>query len=333
MGADPGIQADTVDDVAGRQPLGFGVGVQLIEIADPQGQIGIGEEFHGLGLGEAHEQCGDILFNGPLLQKGGEDLRLFPGPFVAGDDDPGGIQIVVQRLGFPQKFRAEKNAVRAVFFSNGSGIPHGNGGFDDHGGLWVCLQHQLNHGFYGGGIEIVFLAVIIGGGGDDDKVRISVGIFAVQRGSQVQLFFGQILFNIFVLNGGFALVDQLHLFRDNIHGSHVVVLAQQRGNGEAHIACTGYGNIVLLFWSVFGFGLCFVNEQRCDIEVQRLCQGFQLCDGWFKGSVLQLADHGAVDTRQVCKLDLRQALFLSTGFYGFGQTVEGKLLHRKCPLK
>lgn len=80
------------------------------------------------------------------------------------------------------------------------------------------------------------------------------------------------------------------------------------------------------FLERFGFGLCFVNEQRCDVEVQRLCQGFQLCDGWFKGSVLQLTDHGAVDTRQVCKLDLRQALFLSTGFYGFGQTVEGKLL-------
>ena len=53
--ANPGVQAYAVDDVPGIEALGFGIGIQLVEIADPQGKIGIGKELYGLCLGKTHE--------------------------------------------------------------------------------------------------------------------------------------------------------------------------------------------------------------------------------------------------------------------------------------
>ena len=55
MAADAGIEADALDDLPGIKPLHLGVGVQLIEEANAEGQIGVGEQLDRLGLGEAHE--------------------------------------------------------------------------------------------------------------------------------------------------------------------------------------------------------------------------------------------------------------------------------------
>lgn len=61
MRTDAGIQADTVDDGLSVQTLHLGIGIQLVEVADTQSQVGIGKEFHGLGLLHAHEETRDAL--------------------------------------------------------------------------------------------------------------------------------------------------------------------------------------------------------------------------------------------------------------------------------
>ena len=75
MRTDTGIQAYPLDDGLRIQSLHLSVGVQLIEIADTQSQIGIGEQLHRLRLFHAHEQGGDVLLDGPLPQQGGKGMR------------------------------------------------------------------------------------------------------------------------------------------------------------------------------------------------------------------------------------------------------------------
>ena len=100
----------------------------------------------------------------------------------------------------------------------------------------IGLNDQLDHRLHGAGIEVVLLAVVVGRRGDDHEVRIPIRRFGVQRGGQVEFLFREILLNVFVLNGRLAAVDLLHLLRDDVHGRDVVMLRQQRGDGQADIA-------------------------------------------------------------------------------------------------
>ena len=49
--------------------LDLGISVQLVEIADTQGKIGVGKQLNGLRLFETHEQLRHILLNCTLLQQ------------------------------------------------------------------------------------------------------------------------------------------------------------------------------------------------------------------------------------------------------------------------
>ena len=49
------------------KPLHLGVDVQFIEEGNAEGQIGVGEQLDRLGLGEAHEEGVDILFDSTFL--------------------------------------------------------------------------------------------------------------------------------------------------------------------------------------------------------------------------------------------------------------------------
>ena len=65
--ANPGVQANTVDDLRGVQTTHLGIGVQLVEVRDAQGKIGVGKKLDRLRLGRAHDECGHILVLGALL--------------------------------------------------------------------------------------------------------------------------------------------------------------------------------------------------------------------------------------------------------------------------
>ena len=108
MASDAWVKAYTVDDGFRVQTLHLGVRVQLIEIRDPQGQVGVGKEFHGLGFGQSHEQRVDVFFDGPFLQEGCKVVcgLVQPGiPFGAAYDDTAGVEIVVQGFTLAQELR------------------------------------------------------------------------------------------------------------------------------------------------------------------------------------------------------------------------------------
>lgn len=155
---------------------------------------------------------------------------------VGAHDDARGVQVVVQCLGLPQKFRAEQDVVRAEFFPHAGRVSHRDGGLDDHDGVWVVLHDQLDDGLHRGSVKVLGLAVVVGGGRNDDEIRTGVGFFGVQRSGQVQWFLGEIFFNVFILDRRLAAVDEIHLFRDDIHGPDLVVLRKKGRNGQAHIA-------------------------------------------------------------------------------------------------
>ena len=249
MAADARIEADAIDNLLGIQALHLGIGVQLVEIGHAQRQIGVGKKLHGLGLGEAHDQRWDVLLDSALLQQLGEGARRLNKAFILGiraNDDAAGIKIVVQRLALAQKFGTEDDILAAHLFADGGGVANRNRGFDDHDGIRIILHHQLYYGLHSAGVEEILLAVIISRRGDNDEIGIAIGLLGIQGRYQIELLFGQIFFDILILNRGFFIIDQLHLFRHDIHGHYLMVLAQKCRNGKAHIAGAGHGNFQIL---------------------------------------------------------------------------------------
>lgn len=56
MRTDTRVQADPVDNLLRIQPFHLRVGVQLIEIADPEGKVCIGKELDRLRFGKSHDE-------------------------------------------------------------------------------------------------------------------------------------------------------------------------------------------------------------------------------------------------------------------------------------
>ncbi len=52
--------------------MGFGVGVQLVEVSYAHGQIGVAEQFYRFGFGAVGKQYRYVLFYRTLLQQVGE---------------------------------------------------------------------------------------------------------------------------------------------------------------------------------------------------------------------------------------------------------------------
>ena len=74
MCADTGVKTHAIDDGLRVESFHFGVGVQLIEVAHTQGQVGVGKKFHSLGFGQTHKKCINIFFYRPFLQQGSKGL-------------------------------------------------------------------------------------------------------------------------------------------------------------------------------------------------------------------------------------------------------------------
>ena len=104
MAANARIQTDALDNLLGVQPLHLCIGIQLVEIADTQGQIGVGKQLNSFCLREAHDQRVDVLLNSTLLQQ----TRKCVGGFhqtgivhVSANNDTARVQIVVQSFRLP----------------------------------------------------------------------------------------------------------------------------------------------------------------------------------------------------------------------------------------
>ena len=233
MAADARIKADTVDDLLSVQTLALCIGVQLIEVGNAQSQICIGEQLNSLCLGEAHEQSVDVLLDSTFLQQTSELVCCLNQTLIvqiSANDDTRRIQVIIESLGLTQELRAEDDILAVELLTNRCCVAHRNGGLDDHDGIRVVLHDQLDHSLDCARVEVLRVAVVVCRSRYNNKVRISVCNLCIQSCGQVQFLFCEILLDIVILNRGLTVVDHVHLLRDNIHSSHLMVLAEKRSN-------------------------------------------------------------------------------------------------------
>ena len=230
--ADARVEADAADDLPRAQTLDLGVGVQLVEVGDAQGEVGVDEELGGLRLGEAHEEGLDVRLEGAFLQEGGEGAGLVLGVRVAADDDAGGVEVVVEGLGLAQELGAEEN-VGAVLFAHGDGVADGDGGLNDDGGRGFAgaVADQGQDALDGGAVEVVGLGVVVGGHGHDDEVRSAVCGSTVGGGGEVKrtcagLSLCKIPVDILVLDGGDIPIEVVCLLLFCADRGHMMMLGQ-----------------------------------------------------------------------------------------------------------
>ena len=227
MGADTRIKADTIDNLLGVQPLHLGIGIKFVEVADTQSQVGVSEQLNCLCLSKAHKQSVNVLFNCAFLQEFCKSVcRLYQSRIVniRTNNDTGRIKVVVQSLALTQKFRAKNNVVAVEFFTNTCCITNRDGALDNHDSFWIIFNDQLNYSFHCRGIKEIFLAIVVCRSSNYYKISITVCFLSIQSCSQIQFFFCQILFNVFILNRGFFVVDKFNFLRDDIHSIHLMVL-------------------------------------------------------------------------------------------------------------
>ena len=164
-------------------------------------------------------------------------------------NDTGRIKIIVQSLALTQKLRAENDVVAVEFLTNTCSVTNRNRTLDNHNGFRIVLNDQLDDGFYRTGVKEILLAIVICRSSDHYKISVTIRFLSIQSCCQIQLFFRQILFDIFILNRRFLVVNQFHFLRNNVHSSHFMMLRQQRRNGKAHITRTSHSNLQILKFS------------------------------------------------------------------------------------
>ena len=231
--ADARIEADTFDDLRRIQAAHFRIGVELIEVGHTESEIGIRKKLDRFRFGGAGEEHGDVLLDGPF----GEEMDKGTGPLgVLAHDDAGGVEVVVERLPLAEKFRGKDEIVRVVALLHLSGISHGHGGFNDHDGIRIDIQHFLDDALHGGGVEEVLVRVIVRGRGNDDIVRVGESVLRVEGRPEMEGLLGKILRDLPVHDGRLLFIQHLYFFGNDIQRHHIIVLRQQYPVRQAHIA-------------------------------------------------------------------------------------------------
>jgi len=107
------------------------------------------------------------------------------------DDDPRGVEIVVQRTALAQEFGAEDDLLRAQPRPDIVDKADRDGRFDDHGGVRCMGLGEADDRLDRGCVEAVGVDVVIGRRRDDDVIGTGQCRSRVGRGGQVQRAAGQ----------------------------------------------------------------------------------------------------------------------------------------------
>ena len=199
---DARVEAHAVDDGPSVESLHLSVGVELVEVADAQGEIGVREELHRFRLRAAHEQHGDIVLQGALFNQSRECMcRFFKRSVIETDDDARRIEVIIERLGFAQELRSEDNPRARIAIAEAAGIADRHGTLDNHRRGRIHRQHQFDHLLDVGSVEIVLLRVIVRRRGNHHEISVLVCRPPVQRRRQAEWLLRQILLDILILDG------------------------------------------------------------------------------------------------------------------------------------
>lgn len=168
-------------------------------------------------------------------------------------DDARGVEVVVERPALAKELREEEEieafcSLGRIFEVEIAAVTDGDGGFNHHYGVGVDGENEIYDILDVVGVKVVLYGVVVSGGGDHDEVGIAVGSCAIEGGGEVEILLGKVFLYILILDWGFALIDQLHLFGDDIYSHDMVMLRQKSGDGEADISCAGYCDVIFFHW-------------------------------------------------------------------------------------
>jgi len=153
------------------------------------------------------------------------------------------VQVVVERATFAQELRAEHDPQPGEAFAGAAGEAHGDGRLDDGDGPRVDALDGGQDVLDRAGVEEVAFLVVVRGGGDDDVVGVAVRRLGVGRRRQPQLARREIVLDLAVDDRRPPRVDQVHAVGVDVDGDDVVVLGQDDGVGQAHVAEPGDGDL------------------------------------------------------------------------------------------
>ena len=105
------------------------------------------------------------------------------------DDDAARVEVIVEGLALAEELGGEEevellHAPARIAEVEATGVAHGDGRFDDHHGVGVDGQHEVDDFLDVGGVEVVLHRVVVGRGGDYDEVGVGIGRFAVEGGDE-----------------------------------------------------------------------------------------------------------------------------------------------------
>lgn len=181
VGSDARVQADSLDDIARVEALALGIGIELVEVRNPQRQICVGKELDGLGFGGACHQDFRPRVLGAFVQKTNEGLRgLAVGVLRDAGDDATGVEVVLERMALAQKLRGEDDLELGVFSAYILGVTNGDGGLNDYGDIGIKLLGEVEDALDARGVKIVRDVVVVSWRCYDDIVRVCVRLGGVR---------------------------------------------------------------------------------------------------------------------------------------------------------
>ena len=258
--ADARLQADAADHVGRVEPAHLAVGVELVEVRNAQGEIGVGEELDCLGLGGAQYELGDagrsvgiragkLRLVRALRQQMGERLRRRERLAVVlgrADNDAARMQVVVKRVPLTQELGAENDTGIAALLADALGVAHRHRRLDDNPSIRVHGTHRIHRRLDGRGVEVIQVGIVVGGCGNNYVLRALVGLARIERRPKLKphlIPVAQEALNLLVADGALPPVEQVDLLGHHIDDGHLVALCEQQSDGQAHIARPGDGNL------------------------------------------------------------------------------------------
>ena len=189
--ANAGIKAYALDDLLGVQSLHFRISIKLVEVRHTQCQIGVGE-YSLTASASVKPMIRVSIFSliAPSCSRPAKVLAAFTRRALSTSVPTMirlGYRLSYRALDSRRKLRAEDDIVTVVLLTNRSCKADRNRGLDDHDGIRIILDDQLDNCFNRRGIKEVLLAIVVGRCCDDNEVCILIGSFSIKCGCQVQV--------------------------------------------------------------------------------------------------------------------------------------------------
>lgn len=162
------------------------------------------------------------------------------------DHDTARMQVVVERVSLAKELGAEDDTGIAALLADALGVAHRHRRLDDNPSIRVHGTHRIHRRLDGRGIEVVQIGIVVGGRGNNYVLRALVGLARIERGPKLKphlIPIAQEALDLLVANRALSPIEQIDLLGHHVDDGHLVALREQQGDGQAHIARPGDGDL------------------------------------------------------------------------------------------